>query len=207
MDDGSLSPTAPTSTSSSTSSYASRPPLSSVCTTLVAWARSRRFRQMESPSVSSSPPSFPLSFGRSTPLFISFGGCSTRSDRYRQPLARPELLSGLIAQCLSSVGDRHRRLRGIESKANREFRTREKVRSTQSIPESEWYGASAERAKLATSYSALSLSLSRGKRTRSPPLALAHSGDSYPLFTQPVLPFSTDINAFSRCGYRWKQYR
>ena len=47
MDDGSLSLTARTSTSSSTSNYASRPPLSSVCMTLVAWARSRRFSQME----------------------------------------------------------------------------------------------------------------------------------------------------------------
>ena len=47
MDDGSLSLTARTSTSSSTSNYASRQLLSSVCTTLVAWARSRRFSQME----------------------------------------------------------------------------------------------------------------------------------------------------------------
>ena len=71
-DDGSRSPTARTSTCSSTSSCASRPPLSSACTTLVAWARSRRLRQMEPHSVSSLLLSFlPLSFGRQLP-------CSSR---------------------------------------------------------------------------------------------------------------------------------
>jgi hypothetical protein len=102
MDDGSLSLTARTSTSSSTSSYASRLPLSSVCTTLVAGARSRRFRQMGSSAVSSSPflSSFLWPFNS---LFISFGGCSACSGRYCRPLARPELLSGLIAQLLSCL--------------------------------------------------------------------------------------------------------
>ena len=82
-------------------SNASRPPLSSVCTTLVAWARSRRFRQIGPHSVS-----FLLPFLFLWPfnsLFISFGGGSACSGRYCRPLARPELLSGLIAQLLSSV--------------------------------------------------------------------------------------------------------
>src|ERR1700723_2854351 len=78
-----------------------RSPLSSVCTTLVAWARSRRVRQIGPHSVS-----FLLPFLFLWPfnsLFISFGGCSACSGRYCRPLARPELLSGLIAQLLSSV--------------------------------------------------------------------------------------------------------
>src|ERR1700722_15220165 len=60
----------------------------------LAWARGPRFRQIGPHSVS-----FLLPFLFLWPfnsLFISFGGGSACSGRYCRPLARPELLSGLI---------------------------------------------------------------------------------------------------------------
>ena len=100
-DGGNPSPIAPTLTFSSTYSYALLLPLSSVSTTPVAWARSRRLRQAGPHSVSLF---FLFSFlWPFNSLFISFGGCSACSGRRTPTTRTAELLSGLISQSLSCL--------------------------------------------------------------------------------------------------------